>query len=169
MGLLAICLQYPIVFLVIILALGSIAGLLYSFGNFFTLSDSLGNTPQDIVEAYTIAWWLEDGDALYRLSCPELYPDVDQMVGDFWGGDYSNSKVDTSQTEFDLYYYSGDQAYITIKGLMSFIDGSETYTVNWDEDAQLNGYDFYGEHVYRTNGVWQVCISRYVPNLEEDE
>jgi hypothetical protein len=168
LGLLGMRFAFRIVLLVIFLGIGAVAAIFNSVNTQLTLPDDNGNTPQIVVKEFMVALWLEDVDTLYRLSCPEYYGEVDSIVESLWGGDYSAWTVDSSQTEFDLYYYSGNQAYVTIKGHMSMSDGIDTYSIDWDADAQQDGYDFYGEHVYRSNGIWQVCISRYVPNLNED-
>jgi hypothetical protein len=136
------------------------------FNSGSSLTDNAGNTPQQVTEAFIKALWLEDAEALYRLSCPDYHSEIDAIVADFSGYDYSAWTVDTSQINFDLFYYQDKQAYVTVAGTASMLSEGQSYSINWNEEAHNRGFEGYGEHLYQTDSLWQICISRTVPGIE---
>lgn len=130
-----------------------------------SLPDEYGNTPQEVTMEFLKALRKQDTDLLYELTCPDYYYQIEEYMEDFIDVDLSGWIVVTTNTTIELYHYSGNQAYVTIHGSM-WVDGyGQNYSIDWDEAATSTGYDFYGQHLYRTDDVWQVCKERRVPNL----
>ena len=89
------------------------------------------------------------------------------MKAEAYGVNPAEVAVDISATEFSLYYHNGDQAFVEVEGVtvVDYGDGN-VLTIDWAADSLAEEVDVYGEHFYRTDEVWQICIERYVPDLE---
>lgn len=117
------------------------------------------NTPEALVQAYFEAYYRENTDALYALTCPAYHPEIalmDESFNDPWAAQVS---LDFSQTIFDLdESYSGENdAYVALHGITTIIDGAVTIKTDWDEVAAAEGYEVWGYYLKKIEGQWYVC------------
>ena len=158
-----------------------IAGVIFVIGSLFTgfpevsmpnLEPSVdinGNTPQDAIRTFLHADLIQDADALYMITCPELFADVQSIINDF-DDYYPAANVDFSETIFEIehYDYRNERAYVTINGITHYSGGGVTATFNWRDAARSEGYDFYGEFVHKIDGRWLVCTGYNVPHVDTE-
>jgi len=151
----------------IILIGAGIWSVVNNIGSQNALYDEQGRTPQNAVEAYLLADYLQDVDGIYAATCPELHGYIDEAVAQY-PEYYPASSVDFSRTRFllDHHDWFGGQGYVIMEGDMLFEDELGSWEFNWVEDAKESGYDHYGQFTRKIDGVWLVCVEYNVPNLD---
>src|SRR5690606_10284725 len=97
--------------------------LVNNFGSDTTLYDEQGRTPQDAVESYFLADYMQDVDGVYAATCPELHDYIDRTVAQYREY-YPATSVDFSQTIFllDHHDWINGRAYVRMEGDISFVD-----------------------------------------------
>jgi hypothetical protein len=139
----------------------------FNLQNQASFYDKNGDTPLTVAAVYLDALYREDFDTLYAMACPQYHPQIDEMVADASGIDSAQITVDLSKTVFSIYYQNGNQAFVEVDGVTLVDYGTgNLVTIDWTADALAENIDVFGEHFYRTDEVWQICIERRVPNLD---
>lgn len=121
--------------------------------------DANGQTPADVVLAYTIAGWYEDIPTLRALSCDAMQyrvDEVEQQIAEL-GELASDYKADTSNVTTEVVRLKLNEATVALHGSVYLSSDGETYDYNYDQDAREQNVDWIWEHLKRIDGVWLIC------------
>jgi hypothetical protein len=121
--------------------------------------EGVENTPVEVAKAYNEAYFREDAERLFRLSCEAYHSHVLEIVAEFDSPNRDAIIVDYAETEFVLDKENSNEqyAYVMMHGSTYIKDGGVSLRTDWDSLAEANGYEYYGFDLENINGIWKVC------------
>lgn len=122
-----------------------------------TILMSMDNTPESVAKAYFEAFFREDTTALRAITCAQDQAVLSEKMADFGDLEPEDVSVDFSQTSFTLDESDVTWAYISIHGTTVIAERGNRFTINWEELASYEGYEFYGLYLEKIDDTWLVC------------
>jgi hypothetical protein len=121
--------------------------------------DGVQNTPVEVAKAYNEAYFREDAEGLFGLSCEAYHSAILEMVAEFDSPNRDAIIVDYAETEFVLDKENSNEqyAYVRMHGSTFIKDGGVSLRTDWDSLAEANGYEYYGFDLENIDGRWKVC------------
>jgi hypothetical protein len=118
---------------------------------------AIPNEPISIAQTFFEAYYREDSETLYAITCTGNHNILDEDTQAF-SAMPTRARIDFSQTRFEVEMGSDNKsAYVTIWGITRVQEGGTSYSINWEVYAQARGYDDWGVGLRNIDGRWLVC------------